>query len=89
MTNILNELWDGEIHPQDSLIDGNEYYKDLQHLLSRNQADLARTLSDEQKDLFEKYCDTLSEMNSISEKAAFSAGVRFAMRLAAETLSGK
>lgn len=89
MANILNELWDGEIHPQDSLIDGNEYYKDLQHLLSRNQADLAGTLSDEQKDLFEKYCDTLGEMNSISEKAAFSAGVRFAMRLAAETLTGK
>lgn len=66
MTNILNELWDGEIHPQDSLIDGNEYYKDLQHLLSRNQADLAGTLSDEQKELFEKYCDTLGEMNSIS-----------------------
>ena len=89
MTNILNELWDGEIHPQDSLIDGNEYYKDLQYLLSRNQADLAETLSNEQKDLFEKYCNTLGEMNSISEKAAFSAGVRFAMRLAAETLSGK
>ena len=89
MTNILNELWDGEIHPQDSLIDGNEYYKDFQHLLSRNQADLAETLSNEQKDLFEKYCNTLGEMNSISEKAAFSAGVRFAMRLAAETLSGK
>ena len=89
MTNILNELWDGEIHPQDSLIDGNEYYKDLQHLLSRNQADLAETLSNEQKDLFEKYCNTLGEMNSISEKAAFSAGVRFAMRLAAETLTGK
>ena len=89
MTNILNELWDGEIHPQDSLIDGNEYYKDLQHLLSCNQADLAETLSNEQKDLFEKYCNTLGEMNSISEKAAFSAGVRFAMRLAAETLSGK
>ena len=89
MTNILNELWDGEIHPQDSLIDGNEYYKDLQHLLSRNQADLAETLSNEQKDLFEKYRNTLGAMNSISEKAAFSAGVRFAMRLAAETLSGK
>lgn len=89
MTNILNELWDGEIHPQDSLIDGNEYYKDLHHLLSRNQADLAETLSNEQKELFEKYCDTLGEMNSISEEEAFSAGVRFAMRLAAETLSGK
>ena len=49
MANILNELWDGEIHPQDSLIDGNEYYKNLQHLLSRNQAELAGTLSDEQK----------------------------------------
>ncbi len=89
MTNILNELWDGEIHPQDSLIDGNEYYKDLQHLLSRNQADLAETLSNEQKDLFEKYRNTLGEMNSISEKEAFSAGVCFAMRLAAETLTGK
>ena len=53
MTNILNELWDGEIHPQDSLIDGNEYYKDLQHLLSRNQAELVGTLSGEQKELFD------------------------------------
>ena len=44
---------------------------------------------DNEKELFEKYCDTLGEMNSISEKEAFSAGVRFAMRLAAETLSGK
>lgn len=89
MTNILNELWNGEIHPQDSLIDGNEYYKDLQHLLSRNQADLAETLSNDQKELFEKYCDTLGEMSSISEKEAISAGVRFAMRLAAETLIEK
>ena len=43
----------------------------------------------EKKELFEKYCDTLGEMNSISEEKAFSAGVRFAMRLAAETLIEK
>ena len=44
---------------------------------------------DNEKELFEKYCDTLGEMNSISEKEAFSARVRFAMRLAAETLIEK
>ena len=89
MTNILNELWNGEIHPQDSLIDGNEYYKDLQHLLSRNQADQAETLTNDKKEQYEKYCGTLGEMSSISEKEAFSAVVRFAMRLAAETLIEK
>ena len=61
MTNILNELWDGEIHPQDSLIDGNEYYKDLQHLLSRNQADLAGTLSDEQKEFLDSMIQSIWE----------------------------
>ena len=32
MKNIIEELWNGEINPQDTLVDNNPHYKELQHL---------------------------------------------------------
>lgn len=37
MKNIIEELWNGEINPQDTLVDNNPHYKELQHLQSRNK----------------------------------------------------
>lgn len=42
---------------------------------------LRAKLNDEQKELLEKYDNTISETNSISERYAFVKGVRFATRL--------
>ena len=85
MEKMIDELWDGEISPQDTLISDNQEYRELQHRQSQNKAELLEALSDEQKELLEKFCATEIELNGISEREAFTAGFKLAMRLAAET----
>lgn len=84
MKNILDELWNGEIDPQETLAGSNPRYKELQRLQSDHKEALLARLSDEQKERLEQYCDTTLEMNAISEREAFAAGFRIALRLAAE-----
>lgn len=84
MKKMIDELWDGEISPQDTLISDNQEYRELQHRQSQNKAELLEALSDEQKELLEKFCATEIELNGISEREAFTAGFRISMRLAAE-----
>ena len=87
MKNIIEELWNGEINPQDTLVDNNPHYKKLQQLQSRNE--LLESLSEDQKEKLEKYCDTTLEMNSASEREAFASGFRIALRLARAALADK
>ena len=84
-----DELWNGEINPQDTLVDNNPHYKELQHLQSRNKTELLESLSEDQKEKLEKYCDTTLEMNSVSEREAFASGFRIALRLACAALADK
>lgn len=63
MKNIIEELWNGERDPQDTPVDNNLHYKELQHLQSRNKTELLESLSEEQKEKLEKYCDTTLEMS--------------------------
>ena len=84
MKKMIDELWDGEISPQDTLISDNREYRELQHRQSQNKAELLEALSDEQKELLEKFCATEIELKGISEREAFTAGFKIAMRLAAE-----
>ena len=87
MKSIIEELWNGEINPQDTLVDNNPHYKKLQQLQSRNE--LLESLSEDQKEKLEKYCDTTLEMNSVSEREAFASGFRIALRLACVALADK
>ena len=64
MKNLIEELWNGERGPQDTPVDNNPHYKELQYLQSCNKAELLERLSEEQKEKLEKYCDTTLEMNS-------------------------
>ena len=57
---------------------------ELQHRQPQNKAELLEALSDEQKELLEKFCATEIELNGISEREAFTAGFKIALRLAAE-----
>ena len=89
MKNIIEELWNGEINPQDTLVDNNPHYKKLQQLQSRNKTELLESLSEDQKEKLEKYCNTTLEMNSASEREAFASGFRIALRLACAALADK
>ena len=50
MKKMIDELWDGEISPQDNLISDNPEYRELQHRQFQNKTELLEALSDEQKD---------------------------------------
>ena len=65
-------------------ISNNQEYRELQHRQSQNKAELLEALSDEQKELLEKFCATEIELNGISEREAFTSGFKIAVRLAAE-----
>ena len=54
MKNIIKELWNGERSPQDTLVDNNPHYKELQHLQARNKTELLESLSEDQKEKLEK-----------------------------------
>ena len=84
MKKMIDEIRDGEISPQDNLISDNQKYRELQHRQSQNKAELLEALSNEQKELLENFCATEIELNGISEREAFTAGFKIAMRLAAE-----
>ena len=78
-SSLLFFFWKIPIH-----ISNNKENRELQHRQSQNKAELLETLSDEQKELLEKYCATKIELNGISEREAFTSGFKIAMRLAAE-----
>ena len=63
MKNIIEELWNGEINPQDTPVDNNPHYKELQPLQFSNETELIECLSEKQKEKLEKYCDTTLEMS--------------------------
>jgi len=63
MKNIIEELRNDERGPQDTPVDNNLHYKELQHLQSRNKIELLKSLSEKQKAKLEKYCDTTLEMS--------------------------
>ena len=77
----LEDLWYGNIHPVEEFLEGNQEYKNLLRIVTKNQEILSASLYREQAELFEKYDSTVKEMNAMEEVAAFSYGFRLGVRL--------
>ena len=58
---LLEEFWYGNIEPTEYDTSSKEYKK-LQELICRNEEKLKATMTDEQKELFEKYTDCVRVM---------------------------
>ena len=82
---VLEDLWYGNIRPVEKYIVGNMEYKNLLRLVSKNKEAFERELSPKQLELFEKYNDSVNEMNSISETAAYQYGFSLGIRLMIES----
>ena len=59
--NILEEFWYGNIEPAEYDSSSSKEYKELLQLISRNEDKLLATMTDEQKELFARYADCVSE----------------------------
>ena len=83
MSSIFEELWHGNIAPYESIpVD-----KKLLSLMGRNRERLEETLTEQQKELLDKYDEALNEMHSAQEIEAFSYGFKLGARLMTESLT--
>ena len=61
--------------------------KQLLKYISRHNDDLLKTMTDEQKEIFEKFHDCWDEYVSLAEAAIFEYAFKLGMQIAIETLT--
>ena len=81
---VLEDLWYGNINPHETFLNGNCRFKHLLSLMGRNRDKLSDTLTEQQKELLEKYDEAMNELHSVTEVEAFSYGFRLGVRLMIE-----
>lgn len=86
MTNILEDLWYGNIIPMEDSGEKNKHIKKLSTLMSEYRDELVETMSDKQKELLMKYDDTVNSMYAEFEKEAFVCGFKLGCQIISETL---
>ena len=89
MKSIINELWHGNIIPQEDSRNNTKEMKELRSYMSRHHEDLEKSFTDEQKETFEKFHDCWSEYASLSEAAIFEYAFRLGMRIALDSILTK
>ena len=81
---IINELWYGNVSPFEQYTRGDKPLKELLKLVARNREELDGTLTDKQKEIFEKFEDCWGEYASYAEEAIFEYAFRLGVQLMAE-----
>ena len=71
MNNIIKELWHGNIVPQSDSRNNSPEMKQLMEYMARHHDDLLKTMTDEQKVIFENFDDCRRECASLEESAIF------------------
>ena len=82
---ILDEFWYGNIAPDQYPTSFCKEYRALLNLLNSNEEKLSAALTEEQKDLFRKYTDSVREFHAVAErllfKSSFSLGARMMIEI--------
>ena len=86
MRSIINELWHGNIIPQEDSRTNSKEMKELLGYMSRHHEDLEKTFTEEQKEIFEKFHDCWSEYMSLAEAAIFEYAFKLGAKLTLEAL---
>jgi len=82
---ILEGLWYGNITPTEySRIENNANYKEALRLVNQNQERLKSTLTNEQKELLDKFLTSSEEFENLIELDCFKVGFKLGARLIIE-----
>ena len=84
MESIIAELFYGNITPSERSYRKAGEYAHILQLVTRNEENLTETLTEAQKETFEKFKDGTSELSSMTEVTAFTLGFKLGLRLTAE-----
>ena len=88
MESIIEELYYGNIAPSECSYRRAGEYAHILQLVARNEEKLTETLTEAQKETFEKFKDGTSEISSMTEVTAFTLGFKLGLRLTAEAFIG-
>ena len=87
MKNMIKELWHGNISPQEDSRNKSPEMKELMEYMARHHEDLLNTMTDEQKELFEKFEDCWGEYATYAEEAIFEYAFKLGMQIAIDVLT--
>ena len=87
MKNIIKELCRGNVMPPEDSRQNTPEMQQLLEYISRHNDDLLKTMTDEQKEIFEKFHDCWDEYVTLSEAAIFEYAFKIGMQFAIETLA--
>ena len=87
--NVLEDFWYGNINPQEQSKENNRAIKELLNLMGCNRDRLCETMTDEQREVLEKYDDCVNEMYGLIEVVIFSYAFCLGGRLMLATLLGE
>ena len=85
---ILEEFWYGNIEQTEHDTSSCTEYKKLQERICRNEEKLRATMTDEQKELFEKYTDCVREFQTITNCLIFQNSFKLGARMMLEVMEG-
>ncbi len=83
----LEDLYYGNLFPHEKCAKLDDETKELLCLLNRNGEKLTVTLSDEQKETFEKYKDCCQEISEICERRSFITGFKLGAKIIIESMT--
>ena len=86
MMETIEELWHGNIIPQEDSRTNSPEMKELLSYMARHHEDLEKSFTDEQKEIFEKFHDCWSEYASLAEEAIFAYAFKLGANLMLEIL---
>lgn len=84
---ILEDLYYGNLFPYEECTKLDDEVRKLLKLLNRTEEKLSATLSDEQKETFEKYKDCNWEIPEICERQSFITGFKLGAKIAIEAMT--
>ena len=87
MKSILDALWFGSITPFTDKNAPSEAEKELMKLIERHHTALWSSLTDAQKEIFDKYEDCATELSELRERECFVEGFRIGGRMTYEVMS--
>ena len=87
MKSIINELWCGNIMPNEDSRTNTPQMRELLGYMARHREELEKSFRDEQKEIFEKFHDCWVEYTSLAEAAIFEYAFKLGMQIAIEVLS--
>ena len=87
MRSILEELWYGNVCPNNGCREATKEAKELMGYIANHHDSLQATLTEKKKEILEKFDDCYSELTDINEREIFVYAFRLGARIAIEVMS--